>query len=166
MNDNGLGSRGHTTVITEARPSYDDEFRSRRRRYVIMMAMRLPCLVAAALLYHTPWLAILIILISIPLPWCAVLIANDGPARKPSKRRRRVFTNQRALPAPRREIVEATETQADASDGEADQAADGATPGDGGTGTDGRTAPAAAGPNAADDRPASAPAPTRRSADG
>lgn len=91
--------RGEVSVITEARPSYDDEFRARRKRYVIMMLMRLPCLILAAALYHTPWLAVLIILVSIPLPWMAVLIANDGPARKQRRVPRGVVNSQRALTA-------------------------------------------------------------------
>lgn len=107
MGDGGSGPRGQVNLITAARPSYDDQFRTRRRRYVIMMAMRVPFLVAAALLYHTPWLAVLLIVISIPLPWCAVLIANDGPARKPIRATRGTFNNQRSLPGPPREVVEA-----------------------------------------------------------
>ena len=68
--------------ITRAEPSYDDQLRSRRKRYMIMMGLRVPFLVAAAALYQTPWLALLMIAVSIPLPWIAVLIANDRPARK------------------------------------------------------------------------------------
>lgn len=100
--------RGHdeVNVITQARPSYDDEFRARRRRYVIMMAMRLPCLIVAAALYQTPWLALLIILISIPLPWMAVLIANDGPAKKPRQVPRGVANDQRALTGPAVDVVD------------------------------------------------------------
>ena len=106
MSDGGSGPRGRPSLITAAQPSYDQQFRTRRRRYVIMMAMRVPFLVAAAALYRTPWLALTLILVSIPLPWCAVLIANDGPARKPVKARRGSFNNQLALPGPRREVVE------------------------------------------------------------
>jgi hypothetical protein len=100
--------RGHdeVSIITEARPSYDEEFRARRKRYVIMMAMRLPCLVLAVALYHTPWLAVLIILISIPLPWMAVLIANDGPARKQRRVPRGVANDQRALPTGPVDVVD------------------------------------------------------------
>lgn len=100
--------RDRVTVVTEAQMSYDDAFAARRRRYVIMMLMRLPCLILAVILYQTPWLALLIILISIPLPWMAVLIANDGPARKTQKAKRGVIvSDQRALPGPAREIVDA-----------------------------------------------------------
>jgi DUF3099 family protein len=70
-------------VITDAARSHDDELATRRRRYSIMMAMRVPCLVLAALFYQTPWLAAGLIILSIPLPWMAVIIAND---RLPIKR--------------------------------------------------------------------------------
>ncbi|MEY8040616.1 DUF3099 domain-containing protein [Saccharopolyspora cebuensis] len=72
-------------LITEARPSYDDEQAARRRKYLIMMSSRIPCLVGGVLVYQfwqLWWLALLIIAISVPLPWMAVLVANDRPARK------------------------------------------------------------------------------------
>jgi hypothetical protein len=47
------------------------------------MGMRLPCMVLAAVFYQTPWLAVALLVLSIPLPWMAVLIAND---RLPHKR--------------------------------------------------------------------------------
>lgn len=64
-------------VITDAAKSYQEEFATRRRRYSIMMALRVPCLVLAAVFYQTPWLAATLIILSIPLPWMAVIIAND-----------------------------------------------------------------------------------------
>lgn len=112
----GGRGRGHgdVNVITEARPSYDDEFRSRRKRYVIMMAMRLPCLVLAVVFYRTPWLALLIILVSIPLPWMAVLIANDGPARTKRRARRGAVNDQRAVTGPPADVIDGeTETSGD-----------------------------------------------------
>jgi len=72
-------------LITEAAPSYDDQHAARRRKYAIMMTLRFPCLIAAGLTYHTPWLALTFILLSVPLPWMAVLIANDRPPRKAEK---------------------------------------------------------------------------------
>lgn len=72
-------------LITEAQPSYDDQQAARRRKYAIMMAMRIPCLIIAAGLYgvwHLWWLALIVLAASVPLPWMAVLIANDRPARK------------------------------------------------------------------------------------
>ena len=75
----------HPALITAAEPSYDDQLRSRRIRYAIMMALRVPCLILAALLYQTPWLALTVALLSIPLPWMAVLIANDRLPPKAEK---------------------------------------------------------------------------------
>jgi hypothetical protein len=69
-------------LITEAAPSYEDEFSARKRKYMLMMGMRFPCLVLAGFFYHTWWLALGLILLSIPLPWVAVLIANDRPPKK------------------------------------------------------------------------------------
>ncbi|GAA3531161.1 DUF3099 domain-containing protein [Amycolatopsis ultiminotia] len=69
-------------LITEAEPSYEDQLAARKRKYVTMMACRIPCLVLAGLTYHTWWLAITFLVISVPLPWVAVLIANDRPPRK------------------------------------------------------------------------------------
>jgi len=100
------GRREQVSVITAAEPSYDEQFRARRRRYVIMMGMRIPFLIAAALTYHTPWLAISLIVVSIPLPWCAVLIANDRPARKRVVAAPGTVNHERALPPGGREIVD------------------------------------------------------------
>ena len=94
-------------IITAAEPSYDEQLRSRRARYVIMMGLRVPFLIAATALYQTPWLAITLILISIPLPWCAVLIANDRPARKRVAAPATFVNHERALAPGGREVVDA-----------------------------------------------------------
>ncbi|RZQ63269.1 DUF3099 domain-containing protein [Amycolatopsis suaedae] len=72
-------------LITEAAPSYEDQFAARKRKYMLMMGMRIPCLVLAGVFYHTWWLALAFVLLSVPLPWMAVLIANDRPPRKAEK---------------------------------------------------------------------------------
>jgi hypothetical protein len=74
----------HTPVlITEAAPSNDDQQASRKRRYIIMMLCRIPLLILAGLfVQHLWWLSVVLVVISIPLPWVAVLIANDRPPRK------------------------------------------------------------------------------------
>jgi hypothetical protein len=69
-------------LITEAAPSFDEEHAARKRKYMLMMGMRFPCLILAGVFYHTWWLALLFVVISVPLPWIAVLIANDRPPRK------------------------------------------------------------------------------------
>jgi hypothetical protein len=69
-------------LITEAAPSYDEEYSARKRKYLTVMGMRLPCLILAGIFHDTWWLALGFVVLSIPLPWIAVLIANDRPPRK------------------------------------------------------------------------------------
>ncbi|MGO1054305.1 DUF3099 domain-containing protein [Crossiella sp. CA198] len=76
---------GTPVLITEAQQSYEDQLATRKRKYMLMMSLRIPCLVAAAACYQIPWLAIGLVLLSVPLPWMAVLIANDRPPRKAEK---------------------------------------------------------------------------------
>ena len=64
-------------LITDAARSYEEELAIRKRRYKIMMGMRIPLMVLAAVFYQIPWLAVSLLVLSIPLPWIAVLIAND-----------------------------------------------------------------------------------------
>ena len=98
-------------LITAAEPSYDDQLRSRRIRYSIMMGLRIPCLIIAALLYQTPWLAITIAALSIPLPWMAVLIANDRPAQKRRRMAPVAVNPDRALTSGSHEIVDGSATE-------------------------------------------------------
>lgn len=73
------------TLITEAASSLEQQHRSRVRRYTILMALRIPCLILAAVAYSL-WsnalISVAIVGVSIPLPWIAVLIANDRPPRR------------------------------------------------------------------------------------
>lgn len=69
-------------LITAAAPSYDEQHDARRRKYLVMMALRVPFLLAAVATYQIWWLALLFLAVSIPLPWMAVLIANERPPRK------------------------------------------------------------------------------------
>jgi hypothetical protein len=70
-------------VITSAPISPDYEFTHRRRRYTMLMVLRLVCLLAAVLVYEfSLLLAVALVVGGAILPWCAVLIANDGPPRK------------------------------------------------------------------------------------
>ncbi|MEV0292689.1 DUF3099 domain-containing protein [Nocardia sp. NPDC050710] len=99
------GNDKHPVLITEAAPSLEDQHRARVRRYTIIMAFRIPCLVFAAIAYSV-WgnalISLLIIGVSIPLPWIAVLIANDRPPRRkdePSRwdaRRKQIALESRA----------------------------------------------------------------------
>jgi Protein of unknown function (DUF3099) len=69
-------------LITDAPMSYEQELAARKHRYKIMMGMRIPLMILAAVFYSTPWLAVSLLVLSIPLPWMAVLIANDRLPRK------------------------------------------------------------------------------------
>jgi len=69
-------------LITEAAPSYEEEYAARKRKYLTMMLLRLPCLVLAGIFHETWWLALGFVLLSVPLPWIAVLVANDRPPLK------------------------------------------------------------------------------------
>jgi len=75
-------------LITEAQVSFDDEFAVRKRRYSIIMACRIPCIVLAGVSYlalGNAWIAVTLIVLSVPLPWIAVLIANDRLPKKAGK---------------------------------------------------------------------------------
>jgi hypothetical protein len=69
-------------LITAAEPSQEEQFLARRRKYVIMMSTRVVCLVLAASFYHIKILMALFALAAVALPWMAVIIANDRPARR------------------------------------------------------------------------------------
>ena len=47
------------------------------------MALRIVCLIGAVFTYRfSIWIALVLVVGGAALPWCAVLIANDGPPRK------------------------------------------------------------------------------------
>jgi hypothetical protein len=103
---------GQPILITEAAVSYDEEFAARKKRYSLIMACRIPCLLLAGVFgiaFQMPLVAVAFIVLSVPLPWVAVLIANDRPAKKAEKRSR--YQRQaRGLDAvPDARIIEAAE---------------------------------------------------------
>ncbi|MBA0044899.1 DUF3099 domain-containing protein [Mycobacteroides sp. LB1] len=82
---------GRPVLITAAAYSVEDQHRARVRRYLSLMAFRIPALIGAAWAYsawHNGWISLAILAASIPLPWMAVLIANDRPPRKSEEPRR------------------------------------------------------------------------------
>ncbi|HEY3736153.1 MAG TPA: DUF3099 domain-containing protein [Jatrophihabitans sp.] len=89
-------------VITTARQSSDDEFDRRLRKYAVMMTVRGLAVIGAAAFYHVSiWISLVFVAAGAVLPWCAVLIANDGPAKKRTKVLAPVRTPvDRSLPAP------------------------------------------------------------------
>jgi hypothetical protein len=92
-------------LITEAAPSYEEEYSARKRKYVTMMLLRLPCLVLAAVFHETWWLALGFVLLSVPLPWIAVLIANDRPPRK-AEQVNRYQRSATAIESNRHEVID------------------------------------------------------------
>jgi hypothetical protein len=81
----GFDDDGRPVLITAAAPPYEVEHRERVRKYLTLMAFRIPALLFAAFAYgiwHSGLISLLILLASVPLPWMAVLIANDRPPRR------------------------------------------------------------------------------------
>jgi hypothetical protein len=86
-----FGDSGRPVLITAAAPSYEVQHRERVRKYLTLMAFRIPALVFAAVAYglwHNGLISLLIVAASVPLPWIAVLIANDRPPRRADEPRR------------------------------------------------------------------------------
>lgn len=78
------GTPDNPVLITEAQKSVEEQHKARVRKYMIIMSFRFPALILAAIAYGiwaNAWISMLIIGASIPLPWIAVLIANDRPPR-------------------------------------------------------------------------------------
>ncbi|GGP40412.1 hypothetical protein GCM10010185_09330 [Saccharothrix coeruleofusca] len=100
-----MGNPDHAVLITEAAPSFEEQHAARKRKYAIMMGARIPCLVLAMVFYQTWWLALGFLLLSVPLPWMAVLIANDRPPRKAEKVSRHE-RRHRALEARGHQVIE------------------------------------------------------------
>ena len=96
-------------LITDAQRSYEEELAVRKRRYAVMMGMRVPCMVLAAIFYQTPWLAVTLLVLSIPLPWMAVLIANDRLPRKTEKVNR-YQADRRSLESRAHPVIESSHT--------------------------------------------------------
>ena len=75
------------------------QHRQRVRKYLTLMSFRIPALILAALAYsvwHNGLISLAIIVASIPLPWMAVLIANDRPPRRAEEPRR--YDSRRRIP--------------------------------------------------------------------
>jgi hypothetical protein len=68
-------------VISDIGSSRTAEIRSRERRYVYMMLVRVVCFIAATLVFHGParWLAVAV---AVLIPWLAVVLANAPTVKK------------------------------------------------------------------------------------
>ena len=82
---------GRPVLITRAALPYEEEQRARVRKYLTLMFWRIPALIFAAIAYgiwHNGLISLAILVASVPLPWMAVLIANDRPPRRAEEPRR------------------------------------------------------------------------------
>ena len=90
---------GRPVLITRAEPAYEVQHRERVRKYLTLMFWRVPALILAAVAYgiwENGLVSLAILVASIPLPWMAVLIANDRPPRRAEEPRR--YENRRRIP--------------------------------------------------------------------
>jgi Flp pilus assembly protein TadB len=70
-------------LITTAPQASGDGYDQRRKKYAIMMGTRALCVLLAAMTYRISFaLAMVFVVAGVVLPWCAVLIANDRPAKR------------------------------------------------------------------------------------
>ena len=76
-----------TPVITDVAPSREQQRRSRTQKYLIMMSIRVVAVVSCGILviveapYLWMWLSVGIFATTV-IPWLAVMLANDRPAKK------------------------------------------------------------------------------------
>jgi fatty acid desaturase len=69
-------------VITDAPESPADEQRRRQRTYTAIMAVHIVGFALSGVLYYTAWwLGLVVLIVTTPLPWIAVVIANDRGRR-------------------------------------------------------------------------------------
>lgn len=107
----GFDDEGRPILITEAALPYEEEHRQRVRKYLTIMSFRIPALILAAVAYNiweNGWVSLLIIAVSIPLPWIAVLVANDRPPRRREEARRFDVSRKRIplFPTAERPVLE------------------------------------------------------------
>jgi hypothetical protein len=87
-------------VITSASVSLDEQHDARRRKYLIMMGIRVVCIIAAvSVVSFSLWLALAFMVGGAVLPWCAVLIANDRPPQRSTAFVRYRGTSKKAVGA-------------------------------------------------------------------
>ena len=69
------GRRPPVSDISDIGTSRSAEIKSRERRYVYLMLVRVVCFIAATLVFHGParWVAVAV---AVLIPWLAVVLAN------------------------------------------------------------------------------------------
>jgi hypothetical protein len=100
---------GRPVLITRAAAPYEEQHRERVRKYLTLMFWRIPALILAAVAYgiwENGLISLAIILVSVPLPWMAVLIANDRPPRRAEEPRRYQTRRIPLFPSAERPAIE------------------------------------------------------------
>lgn len=91
----GKRRREDVFVVTNAGRSRRQEIDDRQKKYLVKMAIRTLCLIAAIVLYalHVPFPFVLgLIIASTVLPWMSVVVANAGPAPEARRQRPELYT--------------------------------------------------------------------------
>jgi xanthine/uracil permease len=76
-----VASRSEPVLVTTAPVSARDERRTRERRYLVTMAVRVLAFVVA-IVFATGWIRVIAVVLALVLPWVAVVLANAGPIRR------------------------------------------------------------------------------------
>ncbi|MGH3674698.1 MAG: DUF3099 domain-containing protein [Mycobacterium sp.] len=116
----GFDDDGRPVLITRAAPAFEEQHRARVRKYVILMSCRVPALILAAVAYgiwENGLISLAIIVVSVPLPWIAVLIANDRPPRRADEPRRYAARRIPLFPTAERPALERRAQPAPQPDG-------------------------------------------------
>lgn len=85
--------RGTRALITDAIRSPEQNRQSREKRYLFLQGIRLPFIVLcllSAFAWHNWWLAMVFFVVSVPLPWISVMVAN-GQGEVRDKRQKNVY---------------------------------------------------------------------------
>lgn len=85
--------RGTRALITDAIRSPEQSRQSREKRYLFLQGIRLPFIVLcllSAFAWHNWWLATVFFVVSVPLPWISVMVAN-GQGEVRDKRQKNVY---------------------------------------------------------------------------
>lgn len=116
--------RRRRVLITDAQRSPELNRRSREKQYMILQGIRMPLLalsMVSAFAWNNWWLASILFVVSIPLPWLSVMVAN-GQGEKRDARQRNVYKpavirEEQRLEAARRAELEAGSSGSDDSTG-------------------------------------------------
>lgn len=81
--------RGDAALITDARLGPAQDRRRREREYMVLQGLRVPSLVFGGIFLVMHWwlAAVLVLAVTLPLPWIAVMLGNSkGQAREERER--------------------------------------------------------------------------------